>query len=567
MPPGTNLIANNLPGLVLLILIVAVPLAFLASVGVLSLYRRAVLRAMRTRINPGMSASASSDSSAPSGPPTQTPLNIMVLDSASIMVQKPPKERLYAELLRRPWHAAKIYTIAGLCYALVTTIIFVTATKSGFHLLGFLIIFWYYAWPVVVTICLVATASSRARLMVFAVYFLTIILLGAIAWIGNSLSTWMQMILLWFLTNLPAALLLLAFLNRRIQAVGPLALTFMIFAVTGAVLLPPIVWANPGLLRLVVDMGVALGLGGFGIFIGLILIGFIGLGGIGWLVLQGIGRRYQQKKISVQSITLDAIWLLFGIFQSIGLIFEGTRWFLISLLAFLVYKLVSRIGFSWYRDEGSAREQNPTLLLLRVFSLGKRSERLFDVLAMYWRYVGHIRLIAGPDLATATMEPHEFLDFLSGKLARRFIDNAQTLDRQIAEMDLAPDHDGQFRVNDFFCYDDTWRQALSRLVGSSDIVLMDLRGFSSQNAGIIFEISELINTVPLEQVLFIVDQTTEESFLRETFQKSWEHRKAMSPNRSPKSGRLQLLRFDGSGDKEVQVLLHVLSRAADAIPA
>ena len=40
---------SNLPGFVLLILIVAVPLALLASVALLSLYRRAVLRAMRTR--------------------------------------------------------------------------------------------------------------------------------------------------------------------------------------------------------------------------------------------------------------------------------------------------------------------------------------------------------------------------------------------------------------------------------------------------------------------------------------------------------------------------------------
>jgi len=306
---------------------------------------------------------------------------------------------------------------------------------------------------------------------------------------------------------------------------------------------------------------VALGLGGVGIFIGLILLGFVGFGAVGWLVLLAIGRWYRQKKVSVQSITLDAVWLLFGIFQSIGLLFEGTRWFLIGLLAFAVYKLVSWIGFSGYGDKAPAKEQNPTLLLLRVFSLGKRSERLFDVLAMYWRYVGHLRLIAGPDLATATMEPHEFLDFLSGKLARRFIDNVQTLDRQIAEMDLAPDHDGQFRVNDFFCYDDTWRLALSRLVGGSDVVLMDLRGFSSQNAGIIFEIGELMDLVPLEQVLLIVDGTTDELFLRQTLQKAWDGRQETSPNLASKSGLLQLFRLDRLGDQELKQLLHALSNA------
>jgi hypothetical protein len=119
-----------------------------------------------------------------------------------------------------------------------------------------------------------------------------------------------------------------------------------------------------------------------------------------------------------------------------------------------------------------------------VFSLGRRSERLFDALAKHWRHAGSIRLIAGPDLATTTVEPHEFLDFLSGKLARRFIDGPETLDLRISEMDLEPDRDGRFRVNDFFCHDNAWQMTLSRLVGDSDAVLMDLRGFSQENRGV-----------------------------------------------------------------------------------
>ena len=211
--------------------------------------------------------------------------------------------------------------------------------------------------------------------------------------------------------------------------------------------------------------------------------------------------------------------------------------------------------------------RGPDLLLLRVFSLGKRSERLFDALAIHWRYVGSIRLIAGPDLATSTVEPHEFLDFLSGKLARRFIDNAQTLELRISEMDVQPDHDGRFRVNDFFCYDDTWRMVLSRLVGESDVVLMDLRGFSSQNAGCIFEINELINIVPLEQVVFISDDTTDELFLRQVMQQSWDHMRSTSPNRLSKSGPLHLLHLKGLSDEELQQFLHILSAAANATPA
>ncbi|HKY54541.1 MAG TPA: hypothetical protein VJM08_09555, partial [Anaerolineales bacterium] len=273
---------------------------------------------------------------------------------------------------------------------------------------------------------------------------------------------------------------------------------------------------------------------------------------------------YKQKKISEQSITIDAIWLLFGIFQSIGLIFEGERWFIASLMAFVVYKIVSWALFSYFGYKASTNQKSPNLLLLRVFALGSRSERLFDVLGMHWRYLGSIRLIAGPDLATATMEPHEFLDFLSGKLARRFIDSAPRLDLRLSEMDSHPDRDGQYRVNDFFCYDDVWKMVLSRLISTSDVVLMDLRSFSSQNAGCIFEINELINTVTLERMIFIIDNTTDEIFLRQVLQQAWDGMRSTSPNRLNTSGLLHLFCLKGVGDHDVRNFLHVLSRAVTA---
>ena len=556
---------SNLPGLVLLILLIALPLALLASVALLSLYRGAVLRAMRRHAR--VDTPEPVDSPALPHELPQTPVDILVVDAASVFKKSLTVESLYTDLMRGPWRAAAIYALAGLCYALVTTIIFLIATKSRFHLLSFLIIFWYYAWPVVVTICLVAAATWRTRLIMIGVYFLAITVLGALTLINNSLSSWLQILTLWFLTNFPAALLLLIFINRRLQAVGPLVLTFMLFAVTGAVLLPRIATNDVTLLRQIVHLGVSLGLGGFGIFVALNLMGFILFGAVGWLVLRKIGSWYQQKKISAHSITIDAIWLLFGIFQSIGLIFEGERWFLISLLAFGVYKIVSSVGFSGLRARFPAPQQKLNLLMLRVFALGKRSEDLFGVLATYWRYIGNIRLIAGPDLVTTTMEPHEFLEFLSGKLTRQFVDSAQALDLRISSMDLAPDYDGQFRVHDFFCYADTWRMVLSRLVEESSVVLMDVRGFSSRNAGCIFEINELINVMPLEQVLFIIDWTTDESFLRQTIEQAWAQMKSTSPNRGATSGRLRMFRLGRLHERELRQILRVLSLTATTGPS
>jgi len=492
----------------------------------------------------------------------QTSLNIAVLDSGSGIRTGSAAEDLYTNLQRAPRRAAAVYAVAGLCYAIVMATSHLAATNSTLSFVPWL---WIYAWPVVLAINIVAVATWRTKLMIVSAYFIILAALYAIAVVKNPALTWSQIANQWLNTNLLATVLLLAFLNRSVQAVGPLVLIVMLLAVTGSNLALIIVYNNARLLTSIAEFAKALGLGDY-IVTGLVVLGFAVFGAVGWLTLHWIVVWYKRKRISDQSITIDAIWLLFGAIQSIDLIFEGAIWFLAILLAVVIYKVVTWAGFSLLGYKTSSSQKSPTLLLLRVFSLGKRSEHLFDVLAMHWRYVGSIRLIAGPDLATSTVEPHEFLDFLSGKLARRFIDNSQTLDLRISEMDVQPDRDGQFRVNDFFCYEDTWRMVLSRLISKSDVVLMDLRGFSSQNAGCVFEISELINTVPLGRVLFIIDDTTDELFLRQVMQQSWDHMRPMSPNHLSTSGAPRFFRLRGLRNRELQRLFRVLSVAANAAP-
>ena len=553
---------SNLPGLMLFILLVAVPLAFLVSIGLLRLYRRAVFRAMRTRANLGLTESVPLETSAIPQEPVQTVLDITDLDSVSGITTGSAAGGLYTNLRRAPWRAAAVYAVAGLCYAIVMAISHLAATNSTLSFVPWL---WIYAWPVVLAINIVAVATWRTKLMIVSAYFIILAALYAIAVVKNPALTWSQIANQWLNTNLLATVLLLAFLNRSFRAVGPLVLIVMLLAVTGSNLALIIVYNNARLRTSIAEFAKALGLGDY-IVTGLVVLGFAVFGVVGWLTLQWIVVWYKGKRISDQSITIDAIWLLFGAIQSIDLIFEGAIWFLAVLLAIVIYKVVTWAGFSLLGYKTSSSQKSPTLLLLRVFSLGKRSEHLFDALAMHWRYVGSIRLIAGPDLATSTVEPHEFLDFLSGKLARRFIDNSQTLDLRLSEMDLETDPDGRFRVNDFFCHEDTWRMVLSWLVDESNVVLMDLRGFSSQNAGCIFEISELINTVPLGRVLFIIDDTTEELFLRQVMQQSWDHMRPTSPNNLSTSGAPRFFRLGALRNRELQQLFRVLSVAANAAP-
>ena len=141
---------------------------------------------------------------------------------------------------------------------------------------------------------------------------------------------------------------------------------------------------------------------------------------------------------------------------------------------------------------------------------------------------------------------------MSGRLDRRFIDTGGSLDLRIDQMDLAPDGDGLFRVTEFFCHDDTWKLTLARLADESDAVLMDLRDFSHTNAGCIFEISELFNLVPLQRLVFVVDESTDQKFMRETMSETWKQLRDRSPNRRQPTGEIALVKLDrGAGMKNL----------------
>jgi hypothetical protein len=305
-----------------------------------------------------------------------------------------------------------------------------------------------------------------------------------------------------------------------------------------------------------------MGVGATGTFWALHLIGFLIFAIVGWLALGYLRRMYEQKKLSERSIAVDTMWLLFGIVNSMGLVFQGPHWIVSGLVAFVAFKIVAASGFRLRRGRGNRENPgSPRLLLLRVFALGRRSEALYDAVGKSWRTVGSVQMIAGPDLATSTVEPHEFLDFLTGKLARRFIDSSATLDLRMSQMDLRADRDGQFRVSEFFCHDDTWKLTLARLADDSDAVLMDLRGFSQANDGCVFEIHEIFNLVPLRRIVFIVDNTTDQPFMRLTMQGAWRQLKDRSPNHRLSSGQVALVQLSGLAAGGLRNLLYAISAA------
>jgi hypothetical protein len=82
-------------------------------------------------------------------------------------------------------------------------------------------------------------------------------------------------------------------------------------------------------------------------------------------VLRWIGARYSAKKFSDESLTVDIVFVLFGIIASVDLVFEHWMWIGTGLVALIAYKAVARIGFRLLPRTPSPKR----LLLLRVFAL------------------------------------------------------------------------------------------------------------------------------------------------------------------------------------------------------
>ncbi len=502
--------ANPFTGQLSFILIAAPALALPIAALLLWLYRRAVIAAMERAARAVSGQDAAPEPSPAGGAPVAIDARVFAPGDAAEL--SGPAAALHRELSRAPWRAAGVQAAAGLAYGATMAIAALLASDLGLLPIRFAVLTLVFAWPAVPAVLLVAAPDRRQTLRLAATYFGALGLASALAVATSSEFSMGQALLLFAIENVPASLLLLAFWMRRVRAVGPLVVGFLGVVITGSLFVLSVAGGSDDFLGNLAAVGDALGFGAVSLFAGLVIAGLFLFAVPGWLLLQGVGVAYRRKWLSDQSVALDAVWLFFAMAHAVLLASEGTVWILSGVAAFASYRAVVAVGGRWLR---SRRGDAPVkrLLLLRVFALGRRSEQLFDALVARWQHFGSLQLITGPDLATATLEPHEFLDFLSGRLGSLFIGDRATLERRLAELDLAPDPDGRFRVNEFFCHGDTWRDVLAELVQRSDLVLMDLRGFGPDAAGCRAELGELAARVPLERVTLVVDESTEGAYL------------------------------------------------------
>jgi hypothetical protein len=282
--------------------------------------------------------------------------------------------------------------------------------------------------------------------------------------------------------------------------------------------------------------------------------------GVGLLVLLAayagaLARAYAAKWASDQTLLILQWWLVAALWWSLLLGTQGGRAALLGIAPYGVLVIVLLVA-------ALARRPDPRppvrLLLLRTFGARRRSSRLLYDLTRQWRWIGSVELITGTDLASEILEPDEFLDFLLGRTDRRFVSETRSLPGRLDELDLRPDRDGRFRVNELLCHQNTWRPAVEELVSQVDAVLMDLRGLTVHHAGVVQELELVVATRSLERVVALVDATTD----RQVLQAALDQAADLAPSADGPAPELRVVVVrDGLSD-ELPRLMSVLAESA-----
>ena len=543
-----------------------------------------------------------------------SPYTVEVAGPAPEIVVERPEKTSRARRARSPtfhhagasFHrAAFIYLLGGSIHAATSVVLLSTLSPSPFESWSTLLACYagrYWAWSffTMITLALFYGPDRRVRGFLVAAYVLALPALGiglqlagapslsftelagaepalkeqaglllpmTSAMLGApaspdsiSISPSSQPIYFWALTGAPVMLPLLTF-NRFVRGtVGPL------FTTTALIMLVTILVIND--LWLNTSWGVALStqlkqVAGESTFAVIMAISIVLSLAIAVYGLRWVADRYRRRQLSDQMFLFDSLWLAASLWVTVYLM--GDRrpfYYLLGLVPFALYWITVNYGLKPIKTTSDVLPE-ASLLYLRVFGSARRTEKLFEVLAARWRHAGSIQLMSATDVARGRFEPDEFLDFVNGKLASTYISSDGDLAQRLAVLPRQCDPDGRYRVNEFFCRSDTWQRTVSRLAAESSLVVMDLRAFTANNKGCIFELSVLVDEVPFHRVALLIDWTTDEPLLRKTLTELCGRMRPQSPN----AGHSARIRFVDLAQNYSAAVRHLIRLGDEVIAA
>jgi hypothetical protein len=518
-----------LPGQIIMALVLAAVLAYPLARLLLWRYVRAVERAMR--------------SASPQAASAETAMPIERPRAAFAGA----RDALMHQLQRAPWRSAAIQVVLALLLAGYFCVLQLHSGGIDMSVYRMIVLSSTLLWPGMLAVLIIAGISPRQRVMILLVGAALYLAVGVWAHTGGIGQAIKEIFLLWVYYNLPATLYLLVLLARRVRAVGPLVWLVTLTTVGGVETVFALGFEFPNALQAVATVLFDLGFGAIGVLLTFALVGGAVALLLGVWLLRQLVKAYARYSVGDEGLILAALWLTFILIRSSSLALIGPGYFLLGLAAFPMYLVGVRVARKVFLPAASA--DAPALLLLRVFARKGRTAGLFRAINRHWRHVGPMRMIAGYDLASEAIEPDELMAFLRGRLADSFVTGPEVVRRRLGGKIPQRDADARYRSEEFFCFDNTWRDTLQQLVANSAVILMDLRGFGPNNTGCIFELKALAGFGALPRTVLLHDATTDTATLHEALSKL-----------GVDVGALELLTVHGDEARDIPALLGALAK-------
>ena len=421
----------------------------------------------------------------------------------------PHARALFARARRARYSAAALYLLAGIAAACVLAVADAVAADNPYlGPLGRLTLILNRAWPVVLTVSAVAIPSFRTKLIVLP--------LAAAVILAVTRVVAPDIVVTLIFTGPPTVLLLLV-ANRWLKTIGPVVALLAMVGSSALFLASETFVRVSGIVATVV------------FFLAIVA---------GLLTVKLLVRAYKRKQFSDLSFQLGFLWTVFSLwYVAVGA--AGPVWWC-GFAALGLYAVITRLTLPVLQRV--ARAHRPaSLLVLRVFGAPGRSQRLFEEVGTRWRSVGPLHLIAGADSATANLDLAEAVRYLTFRFRSLYVSDGPDLQRRLDALDVAPDPDGRYRTNDFFCFEDTWKPTFTQLLVRSDAVLVDLSGYGPQNAGVAFELGHLLARRPLDSFVLMTDDATNANYLSATLTRLWRELDPSLPNARIQRPQLRVL--------------------------
>ena len=276
----------------------------------------------------------------------------------------------------------------------------------------------------------------------------------------------------------------------------------------------------------------------------------------------------------------------------------------------LVLAACLHVGLAVWFVQSLQRIPGKRLVVLRVFGLDKNAQFLFDGVLGFWKHFGHFFTVVDPAywrhshrvfslgtlafVALAVLSiatgfwlygmlpgnPHEdlaplaasvfALPLLAGyawfserQVDRTFIRSKAHLVELLARFEKRPRNlDMTYKSLETRCYDNTWKVAVAEFARQSDVVVMDLRGYSPQREGCKFEVNFLLDTVPAERIVFVLDEQSDRETATRLILDAWQELRADSPNLAKDRPELRLYVAAAKNERDIQGVIDLLISAA-----